>query len=171
MSFYEILGVDRNASGNDIRRAYRRLALQWHPDKNLDKHEESAEMFRKISEAYDVLSDPEIRRNYDRFETTERDSNEDREYFEHRTPAEVFNEFFEIFSEIFSPFSDIFHAPNGAPRESEGSNFFDFFHVHDFGDHCSGHHNHSDETVHLSNLDASENYYVKKLILIFPKWF
>jgi len=63
--YYRILGVDRNTSEKDIKRAYRRLARQFHPDVNPgDKQAE--EKFKEINEAYEVLSDPEKRRKYDR---------------------------------------------------------------------------------------------------------
>ena len=63
--FYEILGVPRNASQDDIQRAYRRLARAYHPDVNKDPSAE--ERFKDVSEAYDVLSDPQTRRRYDAF--------------------------------------------------------------------------------------------------------
>lgn len=58
---YAILGVDRNASASEIRRAYRRLALEYHPDRN----EHGAETFKLVSRAYETLSDPERRNAYD----------------------------------------------------------------------------------------------------------
>jgi curved DNA-binding protein len=63
--FYETLGVPRTASQDDIQRAYRRLARQYHPDVNHDPGAE--DRFKDVSEAYDVLSDPETRRRYDAF--------------------------------------------------------------------------------------------------------
>jgi curved DNA-binding protein len=63
--FYDVLGVSRNASQEEIQQAYRRLARQHHPDVNKDP--EAEERFKDISEAYDVLSDPEMRRRYDAF--------------------------------------------------------------------------------------------------------
>ncbi len=63
--YYEILGVDRNASKDEIKKAYRKLAMQYHPDRNKDPDAE--EKFKKISEAYAVLSDDEKRAQYDRF--------------------------------------------------------------------------------------------------------
>ncbi|XP_053159714.1 dnaJ homolog subfamily C member 21 [Hemicordylus capensis] len=62
---YEVLGVKREASDEELKRAYRRLALRWHPDKNLEKAEEAAEQFKLIQAAYDVLSDPQERAWYD----------------------------------------------------------------------------------------------------------
>src|ERR1700730_9286493 len=63
--FYEILGVSRTATQDEIQRAYRKLARANHPDVNKDPGAE--ERFKEISEAYDVLSDPETRRRYDAF--------------------------------------------------------------------------------------------------------
>jgi curved DNA-binding protein len=63
--FYQILGVPREASQEDIQRAYRRLARTLHPDVNKDPAAE--ERFKDVSEAYDVLSDPQTRRRYDAF--------------------------------------------------------------------------------------------------------
>jgi len=64
---YKVLGVERTASAEDIRTAYRRLAKQWHPDTNPDKPEAEAR-FKAISAAYALLSDPEQRARYDRGE-------------------------------------------------------------------------------------------------------
>ena len=63
--FYEVLGVPRTASQDDIQRAYRKLARTYHPDVNSDPAAE--DRFKDISEAYDVLSDPQARRRYDAF--------------------------------------------------------------------------------------------------------
>jgi curved DNA-binding protein len=63
--FYEALGVPRSASQDEIQRAYRKLARQYHPDVNKDPGAE--EKFKDIAEAYDVLSDPELRKRYDMF--------------------------------------------------------------------------------------------------------
>jgi curved DNA-binding protein len=63
--FYEVLGVARDASAEEIQRSYRKLARTYHPDVNKDPSAE--ERFKEISEAYDVLSNPETRRRYDAF--------------------------------------------------------------------------------------------------------
>ena len=66
--YYEVLGVARDASADDIKKAYRKLALKWHPDQHAGGEREEAEhRFKSISEAYEVLSDPEKRAPYDRF--------------------------------------------------------------------------------------------------------
>ncbi|MCX7895221.1 MAG: molecular chaperone DnaJ [Thermoanaerobaculum sp.] len=64
--YYEVLGVPRNATQEEIKKAYRRLALQYHPDKN-PGNKEAEEKFKEAAEAYAVLSDPEKRSHYDRF--------------------------------------------------------------------------------------------------------
>lgn len=63
--YYEILGVPRSASEDDLKRAYRKLAMQYHPDRN--READAEERFKEISEAYEVLSDGETRATYDRY--------------------------------------------------------------------------------------------------------
>ena len=63
---YSVLELDRDATQREIKKSYRRLALKHHPDTN-PKNKEAEEIFKEISEAYAVLSDPEKRRIYDRF--------------------------------------------------------------------------------------------------------
>ncbi|KAG5072605.1 hypothetical protein GYH30_007591 [Glycine max] len=69
--YYKILGISKTASAADIKRAYKKLALQWHPDKNVDKREEAEAQFREIAAAYEVLSDEDKRVRYDRGEDLE----------------------------------------------------------------------------------------------------
>ncbi|MGQ9591320.1 MAG: molecular chaperone DnaJ [Planctomycetota bacterium] len=93
--YYDLLGVSRDATAEEIKKAYRQLALKWHPDKN--RGDPSAEKrFKEIAEAYEVLSDPERRRLYD-------------EYGHEGLKARGFGEpSFSSVEEIFSHFSDIF---------------------------------------------------------------
>jgi curved DNA-binding protein len=65
--YYEILGVQRDATADQLKKAYRKLAKQWHPDRNLNNKDASETKFKEISEAYAVLSDKDKRAKYDRF--------------------------------------------------------------------------------------------------------
>ena len=63
--FYDILGVSKNASQTEIKKAYRKQALEWHPDRN--KSAEASEKFKEINEAYEVLGNPQKKQSYDQF--------------------------------------------------------------------------------------------------------
>jgi molecular chaperone DnaJ len=65
--YYEVLGVGKNASADEIKRAYRRMAMKYHPDKNPDNKEEAEAKFKECAEAYEVLNDPDNRQRYDQF--------------------------------------------------------------------------------------------------------
>jgi len=66
--FYKILEVSRDASDNELKKAYRKLAMKWHPDKNPGSKQEQAEKkFKEVSEAYEVLTDPKKKEIYDRY--------------------------------------------------------------------------------------------------------
>jgi len=112
--YYEILGVEKNATLDEIKKSYRRLALKWHPDKNQD-NPESTEKFKSITEAYEVLSNPTKRRNYDMNGSAEFSSQD-------------FHDPFSIFREFFGgrdPFSDMFqrHEFGGSPFGTPFSTF------------------------------------------------
>jgi DnaJ-class molecular chaperone len=68
--YYTILGVPRGASDDDIKKAYRKLAMQFHPDRNPGKEKWANEKFKGINEAYGVLGNPDKRKQYDQFGTT-----------------------------------------------------------------------------------------------------
>jgi len=93
---YKILNVNRTASIDDIKKAYRVLALKYHPDKNKDAN--AAEQFRQITEAYETLSDVQKREHYDRFGTT--DSNATNPHMSQQTAENVFQMFMNGFGGI-----------------------------------------------------------------------
>lgn len=65
MDYYKILNVSSNVNDNELKKQYKLLALKWHPDRNENNKEDAEEKFKKISEAYSVLSDKNKRREYD----------------------------------------------------------------------------------------------------------
>ncbi|KAE9591996.1 putative chaperone DnaJ [Lupinus albus] len=67
VDYYKVLQVDRSASDDDLKKAYRKLAMKWHPDKNPNNKKDAEAKFKQISEAYDVLSDPQKRAVYDQY--------------------------------------------------------------------------------------------------------
>ncbi|XP_065851963.1 uncharacterized protein [Euphorbia lathyris] len=67
VDYYKVLQVDRSAKDDDLKKAYRKLAMKWHPDKNPKNKKDAEAKFKQISEAYDVLSDPQKRAIYDQY--------------------------------------------------------------------------------------------------------
>lgn len=67
VDYYNILKVNKNATEDDLKKSYRRLAMKWHPDKNPNNKTEAEAKFKRISEAYEVLSDPKKRATYDQY--------------------------------------------------------------------------------------------------------
>ena len=65
--YYELLGVSKSATGDEIKKAYRRLAMKFHPDRNKDDGEASEKKFKEAKEAYEVLKDDDKRAMYDRY--------------------------------------------------------------------------------------------------------
>jgi len=121
--YYSTLGVGRNASSEDIKKAYRQLALKYHPDRNKD-NAEVEEKFKNISEAYAVLSDEKKRREYDNFgeeRFSQRFSRED--VFRDFDFASVFQQFGGGFGggNPFSGIEDYFTQRGGGFRSAKGA--------------------------------------------------
>jgi DnaJ-class molecular chaperone len=90
---YKVLGVERNATQEDIKRAYKKLAIEYHPDKNKDADKAAAEeKFKEISAAYNVLGDENKRRTYD--ESGDQNYNNGSGQEVHRNPHDIFEAFF-----------------------------------------------------------------------------
>lgn len=132
VDYYEVLGVPRQASSEAIKKAYRKLALKWHPDKNPENKEEAERRFKQVAEAYEVLSDGKKRDVYDRYGETRMDGGAHANeaafvdpfefVFTFRDPTEVFKEFFgghDPFS--FDFFGDPLEDSFGGRRSSQGS--------------------------------------------------
>lgn len=86
---YERLNISRDATTKDIKKAYKKMSMKWHPDKNPNNKDEATRMFQEISEAYSILSDPEKREKYDQFGMNF--VNEGENNFD---PTDIFREFF-----------------------------------------------------------------------------
>src|ERR1700680_4549487 len=100
---YEVLGIERAASSDEIKSAYRKAALKWHPDRNPQKKQEAEEKFREATESYTILSDPQKRAIFDRHGH----AGLSRDSFEGGINATIFEEFQDIFGD-FLGFEDIF---------------------------------------------------------------
>ncbi len=108
--YYSILGVSRNASEDEIKKAYRKMALKYHPDKN-PGNKEAEEKFKEVSQAYDVLHDSDKRATYDRYGAAAFDSNARGGGY---TYSGNFRDAADIFNEVFgsSGFGDFFGFGN-----------------------------------------------------------
>lgn len=111
--YYKILGVNREATQDEIKKAFRQLALKYHPDRN-PGDKESEEKFKEINEAYSCLSDPEKRANYDRFGTPEGVGAGFGGF------GAGFGGFTDIFEDIFDDFFSAFGGTR-RPRPTKGS--------------------------------------------------
>jgi DnaJ family protein B protein 6 len=120
--YYEVLGIEKTSTEQEIKKAYRRLALKWHPDKNPDNKDEAKRKFQEISEAYDILSDKKKREIYDLYgkdgilgggHKGDQDFNYGPSafggfHFHFRSPEEIFRDFFgtdDPFASFFGGFS------------------------------------------------------------------
>ena len=92
-NLYNILGVNSSASNEDIKKAYRKLAMKYHPDRNPNNPELAAHKFKKISEAYDILSDEKKKNNYDKYGFTDNNNMNPEDIFENvfKTSKTSFN--------------------------------------------------------------------------------
>ena len=95
--YYEVLSVGREASADEIKSAYRKAALRWHPDRNSENNKEAEERFREATEAYGVLSDPQKRAAYDRFGHAGVSGVQ----FDQGFSGTIFEEFQDIFGDLF----------------------------------------------------------------------
>ncbi|MCX8020923.1 MAG: molecular chaperone DnaJ [Chitinophagaceae bacterium] len=115
--YYEILGVSRNATADEIKKAYRKVAMQYHPDRNPgDKNAE--EKFKEAAEAYEVLSDSEKRAQYDRYGHAGVSGNGRGAYSGHMNMEDIFANFGDIFNDDF--FGSFF---GGSTRRGGGRGF------------------------------------------------
>src|SRR3954452_9528854 len=114
--YYDVLGVTKNASDDDIKKAYRKLAMKHHPDRNQgDDAKKSEDKFKEAKEAYEMLTDPQKRAAYDQYGHAGVDPNMGRG----GAGAEGFGGFAEAFGHIFG---DIFGG--GAGRRAGGNQVF-----------------------------------------------
>lgn len=86
-SYYDILGVSKDVDENELKKAYKKMSIKWHPDKNLNNLKEADEKFKEISEAYEVLSDQQKRKLYDKYGKEGLQGN-------HIDPEELFKQMF-----------------------------------------------------------------------------
>jgi molecular chaperone DnaJ len=115
--YYEVLGISKNASADEIKKAYRQMAIKYHPDKN-PNNPEAEEKFKEAAEAYEVLSDSDKKQRYDQFGHAGMGSGGFGGGFSNE---DIFSRFGDIFGED-SPFGSFFGGGGGGQRVRKGSN-------------------------------------------------
>jgi molecular chaperone DnaJ len=120
--FYEILGVTKTSTPEEIKKAYRKVAIQFHPDKN-PGNKEAEEKFKEAAEAYEILSDAEKRAQYDRFGHG-KPGQSGHGGGQHMNMDDIFSQFGDIFggNSEGSPFESFFGGSGGRSRQRKGSN-------------------------------------------------
>jgi molecular chaperone DnaJ len=120
--YYEILGVGKTATPEEVKKAYRKVAIQFHPDKNPD-NKEAEEKFKEAAEAYEVLSDADKRAKYDRFGHA-RSGGGGFSGSHEMNMDDIFSQFGDIFGGNGSPFESFFGGStrSGGRRQRKGSN-------------------------------------------------
>lgn len=112
---YDVLGVKTDAKDNDLKKAYHKLSIKWHPDKNPDNKEEATAKFQEISEAYSILSEPKKRSMYDQIGM---DFLKNQDGGPSMDPSDIFSQFFDNNSPFGgSPFG--FNFKNGQPKQEK----------------------------------------------------
>src|SRR5579872_5353761 len=106
--YYEVLGVKKTATAEELKKTFRTLAFKYHPDRNPGDHAAEA-AFKEVSEAYDVLSDPKRRKLYDQYGHAGLDGQQ------FRPPEDIFEQFQDLFADFFG---GGFGAQGGRQRRS-----------------------------------------------------
>lgn len=119
--YYKLLGIEKTATEQEIKKAFRSLARQYHPDKNKDEGAE--EQFRKIAEAYEVLADENQRKKYDQFGHTGKGFGGFKEGFGNFDFSSFFKQFDETFSQFASGFQSRKRDREDRKRKNEGGRF------------------------------------------------
>ncbi|MCC8134915.1 MAG: molecular chaperone DnaJ [Tannerellaceae bacterium] len=117
--YYEVLGVGKNASADEIKKAYRKKAIEFHPDKNPDD-KQAEEKFKEAAEAYDVLSDPQKRQRYDQFGHAGVGGASQGGFGGGMSMEDIFSQFGDIFGGHFGGFGG-FGGSRGGRRVNRGS--------------------------------------------------
>merc|ERR1712151_391267 len=146
--YYDILEIKEDASNDEIRKAYRRLALKYHPDRNKGNEQESSERFREVGNAYEVLSNENSRRDYDRslrygtdYDPRHGGGWSGGYHREYRDPFEQFNSLFKndpffrdafkemdgLFDKLFNDDNDMFEKGSGNSNSNNNAEKKGFF--------------------------------------------